>query len=273
MTMFQTRFALAKGIFVMGIASTVFTLPIQLYFFGTSNVASVITTVIFTPIVWLQMCFGLLSVIFGNIMIAPLVYIEQFSEWLMHKTAVVSWYTMFVAKPPSVILLIAFIISFILIYTIFRLLTIATFILPLLPVYPNNVLYFPDLPPSPKGYILKSDNGTEIFYQGMRSSFVYTMVPAAAELGIRTFDRGSIRIFDGENLYLKIREPGLSGQVCVNEDSGDCEYIYYTRSNTLKPPLRESVKYYIIYKNKHVDPKILIHSDAGRLMIKLGEDE
>ncbi|MDR2869863.1 MAG: ComEC/Rec2 family competence protein [Deferribacteraceae bacterium] len=269
MTMFRKRYTLAKGILVMGIASTVFTLPIQLYFFGTSNVASIITTVIFTPVVWLQMCFGLLAVVFGDVMIAPLVYIELFSEWLMNITSNISWYTLFVAKPPTWLLAISFVVSAVLIFTRFRLLTAAIFLLPLLPVYPDNVLSFPELPPSPKGYILKTDEGTEIFYQGMRSSFVYTMVPAAAELGIRSFDRGSIRIFDGENLYLKIKEEGLSGKVCVNTDTGECEYFYATRSNTIKAPLRESINKYIIYKNKLEDLKILIQDQTGKLMIPL----
>jgi competence protein ComEC len=267
MTMFQKRYTLAKGVLVMGIASTVFTLPIQLYFFGTSNIASVITTVIFTPIVWLQMCFGLLAVFVGDVMIAPLVYIEQFSEWLMAYTAQISWYTLFVSKPPTWILALSFAISGVLIFTRFRLATIVVFFLPLLPLYPNNMLYFPVLPPSPKGYILKTEAGTEIFYQGMRSSFVYTMVPAAAELGIKSFDYGSIRIFDGENLYLKIENEGLSGKVCVNEDTGTCDYIYHTRSNTIKAPLREDVVNYIIYKNEYEDPKILIQSQTGKLQL------
>lgn len=268
-TIFNRRYNPVTSIVSIGIASSVLILPLQLYFFGNANMVSVITTVILTPVVWVQMIAGLLASVIPGIMIAPLALIERFSEWLMSLLAAPSWYFMYVSKPPTSLLVVAFVVAFALALTRYRLFALLIFLVPLLPVYPKNVLYFPELSPSPKGYILSGENGSEIFYQGMHSTFVYKMLPAAAELGIKSFDRGKIRIFDGENLYLKVKEEGLSGTVCVNEDEG-CPYVYMTRSNTIKPPLAEKSTY-IVYKNKYRDPKIIIQSEAGAVWIDLEE--
>ncbi|GHU85788.1 hypothetical protein AGMMS49941_06200 [Deferribacterales bacterium] len=266
---FNKRYSLVKGIIAMGIASSVFTLPLQLYYFGTANLLSIITTTIFTPIVWLQMALGLLALIMPAITAPALVYTERFANWLINWLTDISWHTLFISKPPLPLLVIATAIALILVCTRFRLASLAIFILPMLPIQPDNVLRFPVLPPSAKGYILKTDNATEIFYQGMRSSFVYDMLPIAAEFGLKTFDYGRIRIFDGENLYLRVRNNYLSGLVCVNELANGCKYMYSTRSNTLTPPLDKDIKLYVIYNNKHRDDKIYIQKEDGELTIPL----
>jgi competence protein ComEC len=253
---------------MVGVGATVFTLPIQLYFFGVSNVLSVLTTIIVTPVIWLQMILGIVSMVFIDWMIPPLILIERFNGWLMEVMYKISLPFLYVANPSVIILVIASVAAFILCFTKFRYLSAAMLVLPLLPIYPSNIIIFPDLPPSQKGYILKTPEGSEIFFQGMRSSFVRTMLPTAAKLGVRKFDYGSIRIFDGKNLYLKIRDTdNRTGVVCVNSDDG-CPYVYITRSNTLKSPLRDETINYIIYKNKPVDERIILLSETGELSIK-----
>jgi competence protein ComEC len=254
---------------LVGVAATVFTLPIQLYFFGVSNVMSVATTVIITPVIWAQMILGILSLLFTEWMIPPLILLEHINSWLMDIMYNFSLPFLYVSKPPTAILAAAGILAFILCFTKLRYLSAAVLFLPLLPLYPSNVIIFPDLPPSQKGYILTSDKGSEIFFQGMRSSFVRRMLPAAAKLGIRKFDYGSIRIFDGKNLYIKIKDAdNRTGIVCVNSDDG-CPYAYFTRSNSLKPPLREETENYIIYKNKPIDDRLILLSETGEKVITL----
>jgi competence protein ComEC len=253
---------------MVGVGATVFTLPIQLYFFGVSNILSVITTIIVTPVIWLQMILGIISMVFIDWMIPPLILIERFNAWLMEVMYKISIPFLYVANPSVIILVITSIAAFILCFTKFRYLSAAMLVLPLLPIYPSNIIIFPDLPPSQKGYVLKTPEGSEIFFQGMRSSFVRTMLPVAAKLGIRKFDYGNIRIFDGKNLYLKIKDTdNRTGVVCVNSDDG-CPYVYFTRSNTLKPPLRDGTVNYIIYKNKAADDRIILLSETGELSIK-----
>ncbi len=270
--LFQKRYSFVKGIIIVGVASSVFIMPFQLYFFGTANMASVITTVIMTPVVWAQMLFGLAASVLPSVMIAPLAVIEQFAAWLMDAMYKLTWPFMYVSKQSASLLAPAFVIAMMLSFTRFRLASLAMLALPLLPIYPKHEIYFPKLPPSTKGYVLVDGKQSEIFYQGMLSTFVYDMVPAAARFGIKTFDHGSIRIFDGENLYLKIRDTTTTGLVCVNNLNGGCPYSYSTRSNTLKAPLPEATKAFIIYNNKPVDPRILIQSELdGGLVIDLSE--
>lgn len=268
---FKGRYRWALKIITVGIASTVFTLPLQLYFFGTSNIMSVLTTVILTPVVWLQMVLSVLSFVFPVAMIAPLSLVERFAAWLMEHTYSFSWYFLYVAKPPTVLLVASFFVAFVLCFTRLRPLSVGMLLLPLLPLYPKDTLIFPVLPASQKGYILTSEAGSEIFFQGMRSTFTRVMVPQAARLGIKTFDYGRIRIFDGENLYLKIKSPeAFTGTVCVNEDG--CPYVYCTRSNSLKEPLDPATGYYIIYRNKPIDPRIISQADVGEVTFSLKGD-
>jgi competence protein ComEC len=252
---------------LIGLASSIFTLPLQLYFFGTSNVLSVLTTVIMTPLVWIQMLMGLWAIPFPNIMIAPIAMIEGIIARLMEFMTAFSWLTMYVAKPPTSVLVVSSIIAIILCFTRFRPVALLIMLLPLLPIYQKNIIIFPDMPPSQKGYIIQSKEGTEIFFQGMYSSFVYRMVPAAAELGIKTFDRGKITVFNGENYYIRIKEPNTSlGIVCVNEQEG-CPYHFSTRSNTLRNPLPEYVQAFIINNNRPIDERIMLQSELGEIRL------
>jgi competence protein ComEC len=251
----------------VGLASTVFTLPLQLYFFGTSNVLSVLTTVIMTPLVWAQMLMGLAAIAIPTVMIAPISVIEQAIAWLMEIMTRVSWYTLYVAKPPTIVLVVSSVIAVGLCFTKYRLASLLIMFMPLLPIYEKNVVIFPDLPPSQKGYIISSPEGTEIFFQGIYTSFVYNMVPQAAKLGIKEFDKGKITIFNGENYYLRIRQPeSFTGIVCVNDKEG-CPYHFSTRSDSLKPPLPESVRVFVIYKNPPIDERILLQSELGEIRL------
>ena len=270
LSLMKRRYGPVRSIVIVGIASTVFTLPLQLWFFGTSNVFSIVTTAIMTPVVWVQMVLGLLAVPFGEFIIAPLALVERFAAWLMEKLALGSWYFMYVAKPPTVLLVASFLTAFSLSFTRVRLLALLILLLPLLPVYEGNILIFPKLAPSQKGYILKTGESTEIFYQGMYKGFVRNMLPEAARMGIKNFDYGQIRIFDGENRYIRIKSPGeFSGLVCINEMSG-CPYQYMTRSGSLTSPLDENVKLFVIYNNKLADERIIIQKELeGNFQIKL----
>jgi competence protein ComEC len=266
--LFKGRYRPVVMIVVVGLASTVFTLPLQLYFFGTSNVFSILTTVLLTPVVWLQMVLSVLSFVFPVVTVAPLSLVERFAAWLMEHAYSLSWHFFYVAKPPALFLGISFLAAFALSFTRFRPLSLIMLVLPLLPLYPSDTLVFPALPPSQKGYIMTSSGGSEIFFQGMRTTFTRVMVPEAGRLGIKTFDYGRIRIFDGKNLYLKIKNPEkFTGLVCINEDG--CPFVYYTRSGSLKQPLSPNTLFYIIYKNKQVDPRIILQADSGRTVFSL----
>ena len=269
----RERRTFLKGIIAVGIASSIFITPLQLYFFGTANIVSVLTTVVMTPVVWAQMVTGLFAAVFPSVMIAPLSVIEQFAAWLMTFLYKVTWSFMYVSKQPSVLLAAVFIAALAVSFTKYRLISVAVLFLPLLPWYPKHELYFPKLPPSAKGYVLVDGNRSEIFYQGMRSAFVYDMLPAAARFGIKKFDYGSVRIFDGENLYLRVRgNNATTGIVCVNDIDGGCPYFYSTRSNVLKPPLPQDVKSFVIYNNKPVDPRIIVQSGRNNgLVIDLSD--
>ncbi|MDR2105098.1 MAG: ComEC/Rec2 family competence protein [Deferribacteraceae bacterium] len=254
---------------MIGVAATVFTLPIQLYFFGVSNIMSVFTTVLITPVIWVQMVLGILSIFFTEWMLEPLILIEYLNTWLIDIMYKISLPFLYISKPPTLFLVVSTIAAFILTFTRVRYLAAAVVILPLLPIYPRDIIIFPELPPSQKGYILVYNNKSEIFFQGMHSSFVRRMLPAAAKLGIRSFDYGKIRIFDGKNLYIKIKdETNQTGIVCINSDDG-CPYAYFTRSNLLKPPLRQETKNYIIYKNNPIDERIILLSETGEKVIRL----
>jgi competence protein ComEC len=255
------RCGLVKGIILIGIASSVFTLPIQLYFFGTANVLSVLTTVIMTPVVWAQMMMGLLASAFPDLMIAPLIYTERVAAWTMGVLSDISWHVLYVARPPVPLAIASFLVAVALCFTRFRIISLAILFIPLLPIYEKDVLIFPDLSPSHKGYVLSHNGKTEIFYQGMRQGFVRDILPEAARLGVKSFDYGSIRIFDGENLYVRIKEPGKrSGLVCVNEEKG-CLYQYMTRSNSLSEPLDPNVKAFVLYNNNYRQENIFIQKE------------
>lgn len=263
----KNKNASISDIIFAGTAATAFTLPIQLYFFGTANILSIFTTVIMTPFVWLQMLFGLLSLIFTEWMIPPLSYIELIISGIMNYLYKISWYTLYIIKPNlfSVILIALF--TLLIIRSRFKYMIFIIFLIPIFLTSKDDVLLAPKLPPSAKGYILKNDNTTEIYYQGMRAPFVRYMLPAAARLGVKTFDYGKIRIFDAENLYLKVKNNSLSGTVCVNNDSGECSYVFMTRSNTVKKPKEDKI--YIIYKNELKTSNILTtHENDVEIKLK-----
>jgi len=274
------------GGIAVGLAASAFIMPAAAAVFGMFNPSSVISTVLLTPVVALQMaCFGLFC-IFPQQSVAPILFLDEVHMAVVKFFSDYSGFFYQVYKPDKYI--IAAMIVFLL-YTLYRRQVLAACVLLMLPYLPadraakpiettvtkaqtsasqpQNSLrgaYFMGYQRSKAFLIL--DGKVRVFFKGTYGDFKYKFVPFLTEKGISKADTGTVIIYNGENHLLKIAEENEDyGGVCVNETREDCKAVYHTRSNTYTCDDDKSV--HILYNNDRNCRDMILLKHTGDIVL------
>lgn len=264
-------YGIIKSALIMGIAATLITAPLSLYVFGTTNHLSILSTVIMSPVVYVHILFAIMATIIPSAATAPLTAVEEFSDFLSH-IIYESTYFGFINKTiPSWLLILTVAFVFVTILSKYKWVSVLSLLVIFYPASSAPDMIFPYLKGSSKGFIIFEENRKEVFFQGSYYGFKYNFLPIAAKYGIKTFDYGQIKIFGGENLYLKIKEQGTKfTNICVNTKTHPCEIIYHTRSNSVRKKDLNDANLIITTKSKLKDDKIITLYDSGTTIIDNG---
>jgi competence protein ComEC len=258
------------SIFLTGIVATAFTLPAVLYFFGIFNVLSIFNTIVVLPLCYLILLTSLFGLFFTKLSIAPLILSEKILGFISDTLYIFSKKTLILNKIDIYTLLIIIFILFLSVYykkIIFVLLVLA---IPFLNISKENALYLPAFKRSKA--IIQTGNQSSIFFIGNHSDFRYKLLPYLAKLKIKNFEYGKIKIFGGENYFIKIKKNGLNfDKLCINIKEKNCDFIYKTKSNSLSYSDIDYNKKYIVYKNKFKSENIFELKYTGDLIIKNGK--
>lgn len=270
----------------VGLAASAFIMPAAAAVFGMFNISSVISTIILSPVVALQMAVFGLYCFFPEHSIAPLLFLEDVHMWIVRFFSDHSDFFYQVYKPDKYV--IGFMILFLL-YTLVKRKVLAAAVLLMLPYLPadkapravettvskaekpaekqENVLkgaYFMGYQRSKAFVIL--DGKVHIFFKGTYGDFKYKFVPFLTEMGISKADTGTITIYNGENYLIKIENEGEDyGGVCVNETRTDCKAVYHTRSNTYD--CDDDKRLHILYNNDRDCRNMILLKKSGDVVL------
>jgi len=234
----------------VGIAATVFTSPFIIYYFGNFNYMSVLNTVLMLPFISILIILGFSYLISPAVLVKPVVVFENVTLEVLD--LLYNWtYSFFVLNKIDFAIFLSVILLMIMIIFLKRkILLLFVLLIPLVPQENSDGIYIPKMVRS-KGFINIEGSKKEIFYKGWYSDFKYTFLPMVAELSLENFTSGDIDIYDGENIYLKINKKTKNfSNVCINEISPGCRYVFKTRSNTVSKKGYSKKHTYLIYKNK-----------------------
>ncbi|MGE4268332.1 MAG: ComEC/Rec2 family competence protein [Deferribacterales bacterium] len=270
----------------VGLAASAFIMPAAAAVFGMFNISSVISTIILSPVVALQMAVFGLYCFFPEHSVAPLLFLEDTHMLIVRFFSDHSDFFYQVYKPDKYV--IGFMILFLL-YTLVRRRVLAAAVLLMLPYLPadkapravettvskaekptetqQNIrkgAYFMGYQRSKAFVIL--DGKVHIFYKGTYGDFKYKFVPFLTEMGISKADTGTITIYNGENYLIKIDNDGEDyGGVCVNETRADCKAVYHTRSNTYD--CYDDKRLHILYNNDRDCRNMILLKKSGDVVL------
>ncbi|QAR32226.1 ComEC/Rec2 family competence protein [Geovibrio thiophilus] len=240
----------AEGTIKAGIAATAFTMPLSMYVFGTFNPASIFSTIVMVPVVYLQLITGFLYMLFPALTLEPLVMLEKLNIYTSDLMASLTG-VFFVLKHINIYIFTGLMLFLAAVSrTKHVLLSAAVFLAVFIPAEMDDGLYFPELGRY-RAFIYKDGDRVEAFYSGMRSNYLYSFMPFAAKFGVTNFDYAEIQVYDSENIIFTSAE--LSGgfsEICVNNTECLKPLIYMTRSNTITKSNINTEKTYFVYKNR-----------------------
>ncbi len=270
---------------LVGLAATIFTTPIQLYSFGTTNYASVLTTLILTPIVTLQIFLGVLMLLTPSWLSVPailpgLYFLERANSITMDYLYHLTYPLFIVSSLPLWGLVLIYVVSAGLFFTRYGILSVMFLLTPYLwgmytthlpaGTYSNSPRVVFYNMGSSKGFAGLTPTGESyVYYSGTISSFRYRFLPEVAKFHTKVFDYGDVRIYGEPNYYLRIKSAlPHDFPICVNSKfsnlslSGQpCRVNFVTRSNSLTRNNTVSGVSYIIYNNSHDACNILEYKD------------
>lgn len=256
-----------------GIAATLITAPLAMYVFGMTNHLSVISTVFISPIIYLHILFALLYLPFPALSLPPLIFIEELSNASVYFFAKASYFGFVLKTIPLWLLITCVVFTVVCLASRYKWAALLSLLVIFYPSPKPPDIIFPALTGANKGFLSFKDGRSEIFYQGSPSGFKYVFLPIAARYGVKTFDYGDIRIFGGENGYIRVKTVGKDNftDICLNEKDKDCSFLYHTRSNSVSKKAIDNKTVHIIYKNKIEDKSIYVLSKTGDIIVTNGE--
>ena len=260
-----------KTAIVMGTTATLLTAPLSLYVFGTTNHLSILSTIIMSPVIYMHILFAMAAAALSDVFIAPLIIIEDFSAFLVSKIYSLTYFGFILKTIPLWALILCIIWTAGTVLSKYKWLSVLVLLIIFYPTPKPPEIIFPELTGSNKGFMVFQGGRKEIFYQGSLNAFKYSFLPLAAKYGIKTFDYGTVRIFGGENLYIKVKETGYEfTNICVNDRNNNCSVVYHTRSNSVrKKDLLDGVLH-VIYKSTLKDNSIITLTEKGTVIIDKG---
>lgn len=267
---------------MVGVAATILTTPISLYYFGTTNFASIISTAVMLPFIYLQIILGILTIIVPSLFIDALVFVEKISLIVLDTIYNLSYFTFTLKNIPLSALIVTMLFAVITLTSKYKYLAIFSLLIFFYPAQNKPAYIFPHFIGSTKGFISFNDNRSEIYYSGSVSQFRYKLLPILAQYGAKEFDYGLIRVFSSTNEYIKIKNEGTNFKnICLNKlDDKTCKLNYITKSNTININNNDPDAQYIIYRNKFksdnifesVDKGIITISQDGEIKINQNQD-
>ncbi len=254
---------------MVGVAATILTTPISLYYFGTTNFASIISTVIMLPFIYIQIILGILTVIAPTLFIDALVFVEHISLIVLDTIYNLTYITFTLKNIPLPALIVTMLFAVIALTSRYKYIAVFALLIFFYPAQKKPAYIFPDFIGSTKGFVAFNDNRSEIYFSGSVSQFKYTLLPILAQYGVKKFDYGMIRVFSSTNEYIKIENEGTDFKnICLNNfDNNTCEINYITKSNTININNINNDTQYIIYRNKFKADNILESSQKGIITI------
>lgn len=269
--MLQQGYGYIKTALITGIAATLITAPLSMYVFGTTNHLSILSTMIISPIIYLHILFSMFSLIAPNIAAAPLFVIETISNNFVIFLSHITYFGFIFKYIPLWLLILSVIYAIItlLLPNKWKFLSLISLLVIFYPAPKPNEYNFLYLSPRDKGFIIYKDNKREIFYQGSYNSFKYKFLPFVAKYGYKTFDNGEIRVFGGNNNFIKIKNISRDNftNTCLNKYNNKCKYFYHTKSNTIKEKDINNNVTHIIWKNKYKHKSIIEIEKNGNYLV------
>ncbi len=254
---------------MVGVAATILTTPISLYYFGTTNFASIVSTVIMLPFIYMQIILGILTVITPSLFIDALIFVEKISLIVLDTIYNLTYFTFTLKNIPLSALIITIMFAVITLTSKYKYLAIFALLIFFYPPQNKPAYIFPDFIGSTKGFISFNDNRSEVYFSGSVSQFKYKLLPILAQYGVKKFDYGMIRVFSSTNQYIKIKNEGTDFEsICLNKfNDKNCKLNYITKSNTINSNNINKATQYIIYRNKFEADNILESSNKGIIAI------
>jgi competence protein ComEC len=250
-----------------GVVATAFTLPAVLYFFGMFNILSILNTIVLLPFIYLMLTTALFGLIFTKLSIAPLIFLENLINFIVSYLSKISGHFFILNKIGIFTVIIMIIILLVSIYFKKIRLVLIVLLIPFLPLKHENGIFIPAFSRSKS--IIELSNENKIYFMGSHSDFRYKLLPYLAELNVRNFDYGKIKIFGGKNYFINVKNKGvIFDDISINKKLSDVKYVYLTKSNSINSNNKDYDKKYIIYKNKFRADNIIELKKSGNLIIK-----
>lgn len=263
---------------LVGIAATLLTAPISMYVFSMTNHLSIISTVIYSPIIYMHIFISLLALLFTSAILPLLTIYEAFANQLILYISKYSYWAFILKSIPLYALIIFSLPAFFLFFKN-RLKYIA--LLSLL------VIFFPasEKPDAAfmafsngrsKGFVSFYEEGREIYYFGTSFDFKFNFLKAIARYGYKEYDYGMIDFTDiGENhnnfIHLKSYGGNFSDILLIKKKKNEgirndrFKYIYYLSSNSisLNDLNNKNILFYIIWNSSLKDERIIKLKDKN----------
>lgn len=257
----------------VGVAATIITTPIILYYFGIANLASIITTIIIVPLITIEIMLGIVALFTPTLVYTPTYYTEYALVHTVHYLYLATKELIIFVKLNGTITLIMLIISLVLLYQrklYIKYLPLLMFIpLIVMPekissiinpysLYNQTANFYTLNMYSSKGYIYTGEQGSknsEIYYKGTYQNFIYDFLPLTTSLGKNEFTKGKIEIINDKNNkkngeyndynqksyinfanYINLKNKENNATICVNSNitsNINCKLIFATRSNSI----------------------------------------
>lgn len=208
---------------LVGIYATAFTLPYIAYKFGIFNIASVLNTILYSPIISAIILTGMVSIFSTTFVIPFEIYFEQVAISFLKFLSKVTDFAFMAVSIDFYILLVC--IAILVVGYFYRRIYIIllTFFILFLPAKKVNGLFLPKMKNS-QGYLLNIDGVHEIFFKGNSRDFRYIFLPFVSKVsGRREFDYGDIDLPYNSKI-IKIRFSNeFTNNVCFN--SNGCPFV------------------------------------------------
>jgi len=249
--------------FLVGLMATAFIIPAASFAFGSFNISSVLSTPLLIPILSLQVVTFVIYLFAPSVSLEPLILLEKIHLFAVDVFAskLGFLFTLYKTELLWAVLMAVFLILCLRLRVVWM--CFALLMVPYIPTSVAKGAYIPNMGAA-KGFVVV-DEKVHIFYKGDHGGFLYRFLPYLAELGVKSADIGSIRIYGSENIFVPIKyESDDYGWICVNRVDENCKAIYHTRSDSYKC---DDDRVHILYKNKCSTEKTYILNDTGDIKI------
>lgn len=227
---------------LVGLYATAFTLPYVAYKFGIFNIASVINTILYSPIISAIILVGMVSIFSTTFVIPFEVYFEKIAIDFLKLLSKSTDFAFTAVSIDIYVLLVSFSILAIGYFYRKSYIILLTFLVLLLPGKKVNGFFVPKMNNS-QGYVFCVNGVNEIFFKGSGKDFRYNFLPFVSKvIGRREYDYGDIHLpYDSKIIKIKFYGE-FTNKVCFNTNG--CFFVILNDKRKLsKLALLDNVTY------------------------------